>query len=303
MDGQNAVLRIGARGNEGDIVVADASNRDVFHFDSNNAWLRVGASGNEGDIEVQDGAGRRVMHMDGHNAILRIGSQGNEGDIVVADASNRDVFRFDSNNAWLRVGASGNEGDIEVQDAAGRRVMHMDGNNAVLRVGAAGNEGDIIVRDDAGNETIHLNGSSGDIILRNADAAEDFTLETNVLAEPGTVMVLVDNGNIIPSHSPYDTRVVGVVAGAGNYRPGIVMDRREQSDEARVPVSIMGKVTCQADASFGAIEVGDMLTTSCTAGMAMKTNDPMKAFGAVIGKALTPLASGVGTVDMLITMR
>jgi hypothetical protein len=116
-------------------------------------------------------------------------------------------------------------------------------------------------------------------------------------------MVLADSGNIIPSHSPYDTRVVGVVAGAGNYRPGIVMDRREHSDEARVPVSIMGKVTCRADASQGAIKVGDMLTTSCTAGMAMKTNDPMKAFGAVIGKALTPLASGVGTVDMLITMR
>lgn len=181
--------------------------------------------------------------------------------------------------------------------------MHMDGNHAVLRVGADGNEGDVIVRDGSGNETIHLNGDTGDIILRNADAAEDFTLADDIDAEPGTVMVITESGLVAPSDTPYDTRVVGVVAGAGNYRPGLVMDRRDELDQPRAPISIMGKVTCKADASFGAIKAGDMLTTSPATGVAMRVNDTQKAFGAVIGKALTSLADGMGNVDMLISMR
>ncbi|HUG26471.1 hypothetical protein [Piscinibacter sp.] len=303
MDGQNAALYVGASDNEGDLVVRDGGGRDVFQVNGVDAWLRVGVKGNEGDIEVQDASGRRVMHMDGANAVLRIGAAGNEGDLRVIDGSNREVFSFNAESAWLRVGASGNEGDIEVQDSAGRQVMHMNGENAVLRVGAAGNEGDIIVRDDNGNESIHLNGGTGDIILRNADAAEDFTLAWGVDAPPGTVMTLTDDATIMPCTSAYDSRVVGVIAGAGKYRPGIIMDRREKSDERRKPISIMGKVSCRVDARLGTIRVGDMLTTSPTPGLAMKATDPMKAFGSVIGKALSSLDDGIGMVDMLITMR
>ena len=40
------------------------------------------------------------------------------------------------------------------------------------------------VGNDAGNETIHLNGSTGDIILRNGDAAEDFDV-----ADPDAVLL------------------------------------------------------------------------------------------------------------------
>ena len=303
MDGASAALRVGAQGNEGDILAIDGAGREVFHINSQSAWLRVGANGNEGDLEVQDGSGRRVMHMDGASAALRVGAQGNEGDILAIDGAGREVFHINSQSAWLRVGANGNEGDLEVQDGSGRRVMHMDGNHAVLRVGAAGNEGDVIVRDGNGAETIHLNGSTGDIILRNADAAEDFTVTADSEAEPGMVMVLTDDGTIEPSTQPYDTRVVGVVAGAGNYRPAIVMDRREAPDEHRKPISIMGKVSVKADATQASIQIGDMLTTSSTQGMAMKASDPLKAFGAVCGKALTSLREGIGTVDMLISMR
>ena len=46
---------------------------------------------------------------------------------------------------------------------------------------------------------------------------------------------------------------------------------------------LVGKVFCKVD---GAIDVGDLLTTSQTPGHAMKATDPQRAFGAVIGKAL-----------------
>ena len=56
-----------------------------------------------------------------------------------------------------------------------------------------------------------------------------------------------------------------------------------------MPVALVGKVYCKVDASYSPIEVGDLLTTSLTPGHAMKANDHVKAFGAVIGKALRRL--------------
>jgi hypothetical protein len=105
-----------------------------------------------------------------------------------------------------------------------------------------------------------------------------------------------------PSDQAYDKRVAGVISGAGNYKPGLILDKQESSNN-RVPIALMGKVYCKVDASYGAIEVGDLLTTSPTQGHAMKADDPMKAFGAVIGKALRPLASGEGLIPILIALQ
>lgn len=151
----------------------------------------------------------------------------------------------------------------------------------------------MMVRNAAGTETIRLNGELGDIILSNADAAENFDMVKSASAVPGMLMVLNEEGKLEPSSQPYDSKVVGVVAGAGRYRPGIVLDDRG-APARRVPISVLGKVTCRADAAYGSIEVGNLLTTSPTAGHTMKASDRSRAFGAVIGKALTPLREGVG---------
>ena len=59
----------------------------------------------------------------------------------------------------------------------------------------------------------------------------------------------------------------------------------------------------KADASYGAIRAGDLLTTSPHAGYAMKVNDKASASGAIIGKALSSLNSGFGTVSVLVTLK
>jgi len=92
------------------------------------------------------------------------------------------------------------------------------------------------------------------------------------------------------------------VSGAGPYRPAIVVDRTEAS-KGRLPISLVGKVCCMVDASFDAIEMGDMLTTSSTVGHAMKAADPTKAFGAVIGKALGRLSEGRGLIPILVALQ
>jgi len=95
---------------------------------------------------------------------------------------------------------------------------------------------------------------------------------------------------------------VGVISGAGDYKPGLILDRQKSSD-GRLPLALVGKVYCKAYATHGAIEVGDLLTTSPTPGHAMKASDPSRSFGAVLGKALRPLRSGNGLVPILIALQ
>ncbi len=143
---------------------------------------------------------------------------------------------------------------------------------------------------------------TGDIHLTNADCAEDFDIAEVGTVEPGTVMVLGEEGALHPSSLAYDKRVAGVISGAGQYKPGIVLDK-QHSSQTRMPVALLGKVFCKVDAHYGSVEVGDLLTTSPTSGHAMKASDPQRAFGCVIGKALRPLADGQGLIPILIALQ
>jgi len=143
---------------------------------------------------------------------------------------------------------------------------------------------------------------TGDIRLANADCAEEFDIVDCEAVEPGTVMVVSDEGALQQSDRPHDKRVAGVISGAGDYRPGLVLDKR-QSPHGRQPVALLGKVYCKVDAQYAPVEVGDLLTTSATPGHAMKAGDPLLAFGAVIGKALRPLKAGQGLIPILIALQ
>jgi hypothetical protein len=114
---------------------------------------------------------------------------------------------------------------------------------------------------------------TGDIRLVNADCAEDFDVVGKEQVEPGTVMVLAEEATLRQSHRPYDKRVVGVISGAGDLKPGIVLDK-QQSQANRLPVALLGKVYCKVDARYAPVEIGDSLTSSPTPGHAMKAEDP-----------------------------
>ena len=162
--------------------------------------------------------------------------------------------------------------------------------------------------DGNGNLTISLTAATGDISLNgdlslaSADCAEQFDMQDASSAEPGTIVVIDDEGKLRESQSAYDKRVAGVVSGAGNYKPGIVLDK-QASSAGRASVALVGKVYCKVDADFAPITVGDLLTTSARAGFAMKATDPAQAFGAVIGKALRPLRAGQGMIPILVALQ
>jgi hypothetical protein len=182
-------------------------------------------------------------------------------------------------------------------------TIHLRASDATMRCGGAGVDGRVLVLDKNNATAISLNGSTGDIVLQSADCAEEFSLRGEAAAEPGSVMVLGEDGDLDPCSSPYDRRVAGVVSGIGAYRPGLLLDARRSNDGRRVPIALLGKVYCKADAGFGAIAVGDLLTTSPTTGHAMRANDAARAFGAVLGKALGALKEGRGLVPILVTLQ
>jgi len=161
-------------------------------------------------------------------------------------------------------------------------------------------EGDVEV---TGKITTNGSITASDIFLVNAgDCAEDFDAGGSDPIEPGTVMVIDQEGAVQQSLEAYDKRVAGVISGAGDLRPGIILDK-QQSSGKRVPIALLGKVYCKVDAKYSPIDVGDLLTTSPTAGHAMKAIESSKAFGSVIGKALRPMKAGKGLIPILIALQ
>jgi hypothetical protein len=143
-------------------------------------------------------------------------------------------------------------------------------------------------------------------VVTNADCAEDFDMAAPGI-EPGTVMVIDSEGALRPSLGAYDKRVAGVLSGAGGFKPGITLDKQEpgkrQPGAERLPVALLGKVYCKVDADHAPIEVGDLLTTSMTPGHAMRADDPIQAFGSVLGKALRPWKEGKGMIPILVALQ
>jgi hypothetical protein len=156
---------------------------------------------------------------------------------------------------------------------------------------------DDIVLDGAGNVTF-----AGDIILQNADCAEEFDVDDPRKLSPGTVVCIGPEARLHMSTEAYDRQVAGIVAGADDLRPGIVLGRGA-TGFPHVQIALLGRAWCKADASGEAIEVGDLLTTAATHGHAMKASDGQRSFGAVIGKALDGLTHDKGLIRVLVALQ
>jgi hypothetical protein len=141
------------------------------------------------------------------------------------------------------------------------------------------------------------------LITGGADVAEPFRTGPRAL-EKGSVVVIDREhpGELALSERAYDTRVAGIVSGANGVNPGIAL-HQDGALEGGQNVALSGRVYVLADATSGAIEPGDLLTTSLTPGHAMRVEDHARAQGAILGKAMTGLSSGKGMVLVLVTLQ
>lgn len=167
---------------------------------------------------------------------------------------------------------------------------------------------EIMARNNGATSTLFLNNDGGIVRvpvleITGADVAERFPCSE--ATEPGTVMELdPDNaGQLRISKGSYNKRVAGVVSGAGGLPAGAILGNLP-GEEKNPAIAMSGRVWVKCDATNGAIEVGDMLTTSDTAGHAMKVIDFGNAHGCVIGKAMSKLAAGEkGLVLVLVNLQ
>jgi len=160
-------------------------------------------------------------------------------------------------------------------------------------------QGKVVVK---GNLAVTGNVTADDVILSGSDCAEEFDVANSLCLEPGTVVVVNNEGSVRECCEPYNKRVAGVISGAGAYRPAVILGH-DGSSGSKARVALMGRVYCKVDASYAPIDIGDMLTTSPTSGCAMKASDPSMAFGAVIGKALASVSDGRHLIPILLALR
>ena len=99
-------------------------------------------------------------------------------------------------------------------------------------------------------------------------------------------------------------RIFVAQPGTPNAETCIAYCRPGEEQDGDLPVASVGRVWCYCDASTGGpIAPGDLLTTSGTAGHAMRAVDRSRAFGATIGKAMTSLKRGQGLVLVLVSLQ
>ena len=111
--------------------------------------------------------------------------------------------------------------------------------------------------------------------------------------EPGDLLALDPDvpGRLRRAETIADPAVVGIATGESAEKDGVL----------HVPVAGSGFALANADATYGVIQAGDLLTSSPTRGHAMATLAPVP--GTVIGNALEPLVEGRGLIRVLVTPR
>jgi hypothetical protein len=148
--------------------------------------------------------------------------------------------------------------------------------------------------------------ADGGFVASGADFAESVAVRGKRSEyEPGDVLEIDANADrhLAISHHAYATLVAGIYS----TKPGVLATPHNIDDPSakstEVPLAVVGIVPCKVTAENGAIARGDLLVTSSRPGYAMKGTDRSRLVGAVVGKALQPLAAGTGMIEVLITLQ
>jgi hypothetical protein len=143
---------------------------------------------------------------------------------------------------------------------------------------------------------------TGNINAKYQDVAEWMSSTQRLAAGMVVVLDPARSNHVLASTSSYDTRVAGVIS----ERPGLALG---EAGEGKVLVATTGRVKVRVDATHSPIRIGDLIVTSDAEGVAMRSEPvvvggrKIHAPGTIIGKALEPLAGGIGEVLVLLSLQ
>jgi len=255
-----------------------------------------------------DGPVIRFHNTNDIRTMYLFGGKTGGSDFSMYNTANRRTVRLLSNYT------SGGGASLELEQADGGNAIRLMSHGGF---GEATNGPEIRLDDINSRRTMTLYGDyqgTGESrvvtnvveITGGSDLSENFDIATGAMAvEPGSVVSIdpASPGDLKMSTVAYDRKVAGIVSGADGIKPGLLMGQKGSVADGDYPVALTGRVYCKVDASFGAIQPGDLLTTSPTPGHAMKVTDHTQAQGAILGKAMTALEAGQGTVLVLVSLQ
>jgi hypothetical protein len=277
-DSFGLTLRGNGAGGGGQILLYNAANAVSAEFDGEN-----------------NGGGARLLLSNGSVATIDLMARayGYGAQVNFKSSSGATRHQFTAENSEMKVFDSNGQTKVWLQAPTGGATLSL--------------------MNSSGATAIYLNASNGRTTTKSleitggSDLSEAFDVNSaEKSVQPGMV-VCIDPGNpgrLVVSHKAYDRTVAGIVSGAGGVNPGMVMGQKDSTADGTHPVALTGRVYCYADASTGAIQPGDLLTTSDTPGHAMKVTDHSRAQGAILGKAMSSLPAGEqGLVLVLVTLQ
>ncbi len=231
-------------------------------------------------------------------------------------------YTFDFATGSIAIGES-----AVVNPSSFSRVLSLTGRTGVPFAGSTG----VVMKnpatgsiwsvgvDGAGAFSFFHNGVGGQSVVSvpvlqitgGSDIAEPYDVapagagEGQVKPIPGMV-VSIDAariGKLRVADAEYDRAVAGIISGANGVATGMTLTQAGTAAHGEMPIAKVGRVWVFADADAnGPIVAGDMLTTSNTAGHAMRA-DANRAAGSGLGKAMSPLKEGKGMVLVLVGLQ
>lgn len=186
-----------------------------------------------------------IVKTNGKEA-LRIDTNGNVGIGTPTPASKLEIAAQDALlvvgfQPFLTLTDSENNGNVQtrIQNARGDINFFTEASFAsgIPPLKIQNGSGDVTL---TGNLTVN-----GDVFLPGADCAEHFDTAGAEQIEAGTVVVIDQEGALRRSEQAYDKKVAGVVSGAGKFRAGLVLDKR-QNQGNRAPVALVGKAIARS---------------------------------------------------------
>lgn len=294
----NPHLDIGVGGQD---VLRVEKNRLQWYGANSTRYVEIQAEG-----PLDEGGKVEIWGIGPSPSIVLDGKSGSRAEARFAD-QNGNV------RGWIGV-ESNHGGTLEFDNGGGTKTVGLYGDDG------SGAGGVLELHDSQGVQTLGLygdyQGGGGRVrtqlleITGGADLSEQFLVGgadpgAGAAPEPGTVMSIdaANPGRLRVSDRVYDRCVAGIVSGAGGVRPGLLMGQDGTIADGDVPLALAGRVYVKADDSGGAIEPGDLLTTSDRPGHARRVDDPDRANGAIIGKAMTALDGSTGSVLVLVSLQ
>jgi len=235
-------------------------------------------------VQGADGViGRATNSSGGHGVVAESSAGGVSGAALYAEASNP------SNG--LAIWGSCNSADTViggVNRGSGRLINMWAGSSGQYNRFYVENDGDVYA-----DGTFH-SGKSG------YSETLPLTAEERDLVEAGDVVVLDINGELRRSTEIFQPTVIGVATDTAGITARPARDKGDSRN--RIPVALIGVVRVKATDQGGEIRPGDLLVSSGTPGHCMRAGKSAPQ-GTIIGKALSPLAHGVGWITAVVSLQ